>query len=92
MHVQASQVNPEPLAARTDHGGWPAMVRVDSSLQGYDRESLGPYQGARRVVAACDSCPVSRADVGPLMTGIVRFDLVVRSPDVAPAWPHRSRA
>jgi hypothetical protein len=35
---------------------------------------------------------LSWEDAGPLVTGVVRCDLVVRGPDVAPLWPHRSRA
>ena len=27
-----------------------------------------------------------------MVTGVVRCDPVVRGPDVAPMWPHRSRA
>ena len=31
--------------------------------------------------------PVSCKDAGPLVTAVVRCDLVIRGPDVAPVWP-----
>jgi hypothetical protein len=31
---------------------------------------------------------MSWADEGPVVTVVVRCDLVVRGPDVAPVWPH----
>jgi hypothetical protein len=33
---------------------------------------------------------VSWQEAGPLVTGVVRCDPVVRGPDVAPMWPQRS--
>ena len=31
--------------------------------------------------------PVISADGGPVLTGVVRCDPVVRGPDAAPSWP-----
>ena len=33
---------------------------------------------------------MTSADGGPVLTGVVRCDPVVRGPDVAPPWPQRS--
>jgi hypothetical protein len=50
-----------------------------------------PYQGAREGggrPAGDDRVRwVAWADAGPVMTAVVRCDLVVRGPDVAPVWP-----
>jgi hypothetical protein len=44
----------------------------------------------RRTAATCEAGrirAVSWADAGPVLTVVVRCDLVVHGPDVAPAWP-----
>jgi hypothetical protein len=43
---------------------------------------------SRRPAAGGEACPVTSADGGPVLTGVVRCDPVVRGPDVAPMWPH----
>jgi hypothetical protein len=48
-----------------------------------------------RVAGTCNVRPIGSMgwdDAGPLVTAVVRCDPVVRGPDVAPMWPHGSRA
>jgi hypothetical protein len=46
--------------------------------------------GSPRPAAGGGVCPVTSADDGPVLTGVVRCDPVARGPDVAPPWPQRS--
>ena len=50
------------------------------------------WDGSLRSAASASSWPVSWADGWPMVTVVVRWDPVVRGPDVAPVWPWRSRA
>jgi hypothetical protein len=47
-------------------------------------------EGPRRPAASGGVCPVTWADDGPVVTGVVRCDPVACGPDVAPMWPQRS--
>ena len=72
-----SECPPEPTVIR----GSPEPLRSSVS------EISG---GLRRPAAGGGVCPVTSADGGPVLTGVVRCDPVVRGPDVAPPWPQRS--
>jgi hypothetical protein len=69
-----------------------SRARQDRSQAGELTSSVsGIRGGARRPAAPAHAWPVSWADGGPVVTGVVRCDPVVRGPDVAPMWPQRSR-
>jgi hypothetical protein len=56
---------------------------MTSSVSEISGESWRPAAGG-------GVCPVTSAEGGPVLTGVVRCDPVARGPDVAPPWPQRS--
>jgi hypothetical protein len=66
-----------PKGARRGNNGSEALTLSVSGISG----------GLRRPAAGGGVCPMISADGGPVLTGAVRCDPVVRGPDVAPSWP-----
>jgi hypothetical protein len=93
-------------SSRPDNALPPRRCHLDNHADGRKAFQAGPKKvrrqqpvtssvsgisgGSPRPAAGGGVCPVTLADGGPVLTGVVRCDPVVRGPDVAPPWPQRS--